>query len=227
MSTCRSRVDLNTSRISSGSWPSWCRSIMILFYLSFKLHDVPYCYSWGDPRDHAWSFISTLHSNQVADSIFCCAFPFYLRKDALKKFWTLKLGSINSLGELINQFIYLCSGSQLADSTSARSTKDHHNVFYRINGLALPPSQEYAPLKASWSHVLAITRIKGLEQPTPKMTWNRGKRNVDLYCANHRDVGHETEECWDLRKEIESLIRQGYLQQYVWGQCQKNYRPYW
>nr|XP_027088722.1 uncharacterized protein LOC113710074 [Coffea arabica] len=43
----------------------------------------------------------------------------------------------------------------------------------------------------------------------------REKKNSSLYCAYHRDVGHETEDCNDLKKEIENLIRQGYLKQFV------------
>ncbi|XP_071900977.1 uncharacterized protein [Coffea arabica] len=43
----------------------------------------------------------------------------------------------------------------------------------------------------------------------------RNKRNQDRYCAFHRDVGHDTEGCWALRKEIEDLIQRGFLGRFV------------
>ena len=35
------------------------------------------------------------------------------------------------------------------------------------------------------------------------------------YCRFHRDHGHYTEDCWDLKEQIEKLIRKGKLQKYV------------
>ena len=35
------------------------------------------------------------------------------------------------------------------------------------------------------------------------------------YCAFHKDYGHDTNECFNLRKAIEDLIKRGYLRDYV------------
>ncbi|XP_071902639.1 uncharacterized protein [Coffea arabica] len=43
----------------------------------------------------------------------------------------------------------------------------------------------------------------------------RNKRNQDRYCAFHRDVGHDTEGCWALQKEIVDLIQRGFLGRFV------------
>ncbi|XP_071901005.1 uncharacterized protein [Coffea arabica] len=43
----------------------------------------------------------------------------------------------------------------------------------------------------------------------------RNKRNQDRYCAFHRDVGHNTEGCWALWKEVENLIQRGFLGRFV------------
>ena len=41
------------------------------------------------------------------------------------------------------------------------------------------------------------------------------KRSRDKYCRFHRDHGHDTSDCYDLKQQIEVLIRQGKLQRFV------------
>ena len=47
------------------------------------------------------------------------------------------------------------------------------------------------------------------------MKGSRGKRDMTMYCQYHKDHGHTTEECRQLKDEIEGLISRGYLRQYV------------
>ena len=35
------------------------------------------------------------------------------------------------------------------------------------------------------------------------------KRSRDKYCRFHRDHGHDTVDCYDLKQQIKALIRQG------------------
>uniref|UniRef100_A0A803Q7R2 Uncharacterized protein n=1 Tax=Cannabis sativa TaxID=3483 RepID=A0A803Q7R2_CANSA len=46
----------------------------------------------------------------------------------------------------------------------------------------------------------------------------RHKRDSTKYCRFRKDIGHTTEECRQLKDEIESLISQGYFRQYVRNQ---------
>ena len=41
------------------------------------------------------------------------------------------------------------------------------------------------------------------------------KRDNTRYCEFHRDYGHCMDDCIQLRKEIEYLIRRGYLRRFI------------
>ena len=53
-----------------------------------------------------------------------------------------------------------------------------------------------------------------LPKPTPLRS-PLAKRNMKKYCRYHQDYGHDTEECYQLKDEIEALIRWGHLWRYV------------
>ncbi|XP_027185199.1 uncharacterized protein LOC113783305 [Coffea eugenioides] len=94
--------------------------------------------------------------------------------------------------------------------------RDRRSVFDRISkGKASIPESELTPLNTSRSRVLSIMEQNNLGKAPPKMQGNRDKRNSTLYCLYHRDIGHETEDCNDLKREIENLIRQGHLKQFI------------
>ena len=48
-----------------------------------------------------------------------------------------------------------------------------------------------------------------------KLKEDPNKRSRDKYCRFHRDHGHDTSDCYDLKQQIEVLIRQGKLQRFV------------
>ncbi|XP_071901929.1 uncharacterized protein [Coffea arabica] len=94
------------------------------------------------------------------------------------------------------------------------------NVFDRLSkekAPAPPPLSEksYTPLTRPRAQILAVMEAEGLGDRPPKMGTPRNKRNQDRYCAFHRDVGHDTEGCWALRKEIEDLIQRDFLGRFV------------
>ncbi|XP_022897676.1 uncharacterized protein LOC111411368 [Olea europaea var. sylvestris] len=61
---------------------------------------------------------------------------------------------------------------------------------------------------------MEIQHMKELEWPKPMLTPS-GKRNQSKYFHFHRDHGHDTEECLQLKEEIERLLRRGLLAKYV------------
>ena len=47
------------------------------------------------------------------------------------------------------------------------------------------------------------------------MKIDSAERDSTKYCEFHRDHGHRTDDCIQLRKEIEYLIRRGHLSRFV------------
>ena len=76
-------------------------------------------------------------------------------------------------------------------------------------------SQKYTPLNAPLDRVFMQIKddpsLKWLE----KMKGDPNKRNKSKYCRFHRDHGYDTDECYDLKQQIENLIRQGKLRHFV------------
>ncbi|XP_071928199.1 uncharacterized protein [Coffea arabica] len=101
-------------------------------------------------------------------------------------------------------------------SGTSNQPRDRRSVFDRIvKGRSSTSDAELTPLNSSRTHVLAVMRQNQIGRNPPEIPGRRDKMNSNLYCAYHRDVGHETEDCNDLKREIENLIRQGYLKQFV------------
>ena len=80
-----------------------------------------------------------------------------------------------------------------------------------------PPvrNQQYTPLNMPLEQVLMQIKddpsLKWLE----KMKGDPNKCNRNKYCCFHRDHGHDTDECYDLKQQIENLIRQGKLRNFL------------
>ena len=48
-----------------------------------------------------------------------------------------------------------------------------------------------------------------------KLKSDPAKRSRNKYCRLHRDHGHDTADCYDLKQQIETLIREGKLHKFV------------
>ena len=48
-----------------------------------------------------------------------------------------------------------------------------------------------------------------------KLKGDPNRRSRDKYCRFRRDHSHDTTDCYDLKQQIEALIKQGKLQKFV------------
>uniref|UniRef100_A0A2N9F216 Uncharacterized protein n=1 Tax=Fagus sylvatica TaxID=28930 RepID=A0A2N9F216_FAGSY len=73
----------------------------------------------------------------------------------------------------------------------------------------------FTPLNAPVDRIfMQIKDDPALKWPG-KLLKNPNRRAKDKYCHFHRDHGHNTENCYDLKRQIEELIKQGKLQRFV------------
>ena len=81
-----------------------------------------------------------------------------------------------------------------------------------------PPGRiftSFTPLTALVDQVLM--QIKDEEALTypGKLKGNPNRHSKDKYCCFHRDHGHDTTDCYDLKQQIKAFIKQGKLQRFV------------
>ena len=81
-----------------------------------------------------------------------------------------------------------------------------------------PRFAEYARLNAPRSQILMeIEKDKEFKWPKP-LKGVPEKRDKSRYCRFHKDVGHDTDDCRQLKDEIEYLIRRGKFGRFTNGE---------
>ena len=81
-----------------------------------------------------------------------------------------------------------------------------------------PPTRRFTsftPLTTPINQILMQIKDEGTLTFPGKLKGDPSKRPRDKYCRFHRDHGHDTADCYDLKQQIKALIRQGKLQRFV------------
>ncbi|GFZ08777.1 hypothetical protein Acr_20g0005850 [Actinidia rufa] len=71
------------------------------------------------------------------------------------------------------------------------------------------------PLNAPVAQVLSEIKHEEFVKWPRKIKTDPQKRNKNKYCEFHRDHGHNTEDCFQLKEQIADLIKRGYLRKYI------------
>ncbi|XP_077240216.1 uncharacterized protein LOC143881105 [Tasmannia lanceolata] len=108
------------------------------------------------------------------------------------------------------------------DSNRRRISEDKNPTKQRRDDKAVrreksPQRREenFTPLNTSRRSILAAIEGEEFVRWPTRMISKGNKRDQSKYCRFHRDHGHDTDECWQLKEEIEMLIGRGYLKRYV------------
>ena len=89
---------------------------------------------------------------------------------------------------------------------------------WREDRRSKPPTRKFTSftlLIAPIDQVLMQIKDEGALTFPGKLKGDPIKRYRDKYCRFHCDHGHDTTDCYDLKQQIEALIRQGKLQRFV------------
>ncbi|KAL0395033.1 UNVERIFIED_CONTAM: hypothetical protein Slati_4469500 [Sesamum latifolium] len=80
----------------------------------------------------------------------------------------------------------------------------------------MPPNNlaYYTPLSAPRAELLAVAIQQGLVRRPPPMQDNPKRMKYDQFCRFHEDRGHDTEDCYNLRDEIERLVQKGHSENF-------------
>nr|XP_027088503.1 uncharacterized protein LOC113709849 [Coffea arabica] len=103
-----------------------------------------------------------------------------------------------------------------ADQVRARPDQGRKIAYDRLpRSRPMGEDKSWTGLTAPRARVLAVMEQEGLSRPPRPLAGDKSRRDQGLYCAYHRDVGHDTEDCRHLKKDIEKLIKRGHLGQFV------------
>ena len=100
------------------------------------------------------------------------------------------------------------------DTRQDRGRKMARTGEQRDDRRSKPPTgrfTSFTPLTAPIDQVLMQIKDEGTLTFLGKLKGDPSKRPRDKYCSVHRDHGHDTVDCYNLKQQIEALIRQGKL----------------
>ncbi|GMN28351.1 hypothetical protein TIFTF001_051655 [Ficus carica] len=73
----------------------------------------------------------------------------------------------------------------------------------------------YTPLNTTREQILMQIQHRNLLVPPAPMKGDPNKRDRSKYCRFHQDFGHDTSNCYQLKGQIEALVQQGQLREFV------------
>ena len=107
---------------------------------------------------------------------------------------------------------------RLFDTRQDKGRKMARMGKWRDDRRSKPPAGRFTsfnPLTTLIDQVLMQIRDEGALTFPCKLKGDPNKRSRDKYCCFHCDHGYDTANCYDLKQQIEALIRQGKLQKFV------------
>ncbi|XP_065633654.1 uncharacterized protein LOC136069270 [Quercus suber] len=171
-----------------------------------------------------------LSINQANDKILVVAFTNELRKG--KFLFSLYKNDSKTMSEVLYRATkYMNAEDALQAREEKPRKRERQEEERRDQGLKRPrmgdrrdercpkpPARRFTsftPLTAPVEQVLMQIKNEGALTFPKKLKGDPSKRSRDKYCRFHRYHGHDITDCYDLKQQIEALIRQGKLQKFV------------
>ncbi|XP_059627212.1 uncharacterized protein LOC132270005 [Cornus florida] len=195
-----------------------------------------------DPLDQLETFQALMHLHAMPDEIMCKAFPTTLKGSARVWFNKLKPGTIETFEELSKGFMgHFIAGQRhrrptthllIVKQQKGESLRDYISRF-NTEILQVEEADDKVALAAfigglqtsrflfSLSEEPSTSMAELLIQDEPYLKWppklksDPARRPRDKYCRFHKDHGHATEDCFDLKDQIETLIRRGHMRKFI------------
>ncbi|KAL0289138.1 UNVERIFIED_CONTAM: hypothetical protein Sradi_7079900 [Sesamum radiatum] len=209
----------------------------------------------ADPMEHLSRFEDAALLHRYTDGIKCRVFVTTFAGAAQQWFNQLPVGVIGSFQEFRSLFLHQFASSRKVRKTelslfAIRQGEDEPLKEYLQRGEKRkeireeapskklrgdlrdkkPPFQRvnvvYTPLTVPITQALMAVEEKGLIARPRSWRDTPQRPKSDKFCRFHNDYGHTTEECRHLKNEIERLIQNGYLQEYVCWERARGTGPY-
>ncbi|XP_050207463.1 uncharacterized protein LOC126656882 [Mercurialis annua] len=100
------------------------------------------------------------------------------------------------------------------DNSKYRGKKEEERPrTQRFRGLSRP--FDFTPLNRAPVYILSWMKQNPVMFNTPRRMDPDKERDKSKYYRFHEGYGHDTDRCWDLKREIEQLIQSGVLRKFV------------
>ncbi|RWV77370.1 hypothetical protein GW17_00061811 [Ensete ventricosum] len=170
----------------------------------------------SDLMEHVATFRTQMALYGTSDTIMCWAFPTTLRGIARGWYGRLSLASICSFDQLVREFEanFLADAQPKPTFTSLLGMRQKENEHFDLVEQVVPWLPNILPNSTRTEIFLQIREKGFLKTPNPMRT-RAEEHDRGYYCRFHRDYGHDTEECYNLKNQIEYLICHGHLNRFV------------
>ncbi|GJW81802.1 reverse transcriptase domain-containing protein [Tanacetum coccineum] len=161
-----------------------------------------------DPEDHLGIFSATAEQEEWPMPVWCKMFPQTLGGATRNWLDDLDPKSVDSFEELSQKFLEEFSQQK----RYAKDPTEIHRIKRRQNeGLQafMDRKDTFTPLIKTLKEILAMESVSFLEL-SPLIRISK-KQNLNKGCHYHEDRGHNTNDCYQLKKQIEEVVTLGKL----------------
>ncbi|GAA0186386.1 hypothetical protein LIER_33674 [Lithospermum erythrorhizon] len=174
----------------------------------------------GDPVAHCQNVRDLVKFVSKHDEVLCQAFPTTL--EGRGRTWYDKLSDEREFksgrGDVRGPV-------PLPNESNKRKVHDRLDSYEtnRKQKVHLPtPFRTPLPLTELLGKIFNTMEKEKIRQRPNPIKGDPRTRDRNQYCRFHKDFGHDTNDCKNLKREVESLVSQGYFKEYIQGSANED-----